>query len=103
MIPSSLLVCPIPCYAIGMPNRTIDKLMADRVDRLRRQANMTQQRYAAEVLHCSQGTASTKLAGKTRMSSSDVLNIAKAFNVSTDYIYGLSDSPEPGCQEGVTA
>lgn len=44
--------------------------MADRVDRLRRQANMTQQRYAAEaeVLHCSQGTASTKLAGKTRMS-----------------------------------
>ena len=49
-----------------MPNRTIDKLMADRVDRLRRQANMTQQRYAAEVLHCSQGTASTKLAGKTR-------------------------------------
>ena len=75
-----------------MPNRTIDKLMADRVDRLRRQANMTQQ-----------STASTKLAGKTRMSSSDVLNIAKAFNVSTDYIYGLSDSPEPGCQEGVTA
>ena len=86
-----------------MRNRTIDKLMADRVDRLRRQANMTQQRYAAEVLHCSQGTASTKLTGKTRMSSSDVLNIAKAFNVSTDYIYGLSDSPEPGCQEGVTA
>lgn len=38
-----------------MPNRTIDKLMADRVDRLRRQANMTQQRYAAEV--CGRGIA----------------------------------------------
>lgn len=73
------------------------------MDRLRRQADMTQQRYAAEVLHCSQGTASTKLTGKARKTSSDVLNTAKAFNVSTDYIYGLSDSPEPGCQEGLTA
>lgn len=78
-----------------MPNRTIDKLMADRVDRLRRQANMTQQRYAAEVLHCSQGTASTKLAGEIPFAADEVRVSASHFGVSADYLCGLTDDPSP--------
>lgn len=85
---------------MSVVNKTMEKFMGERVDALRRKANMTQQRYAAEVLHCSQGTASTKLAGKTRMSSSDVLNSAKAFNVSTDYIMDFPIVPSLDVKKG---
>ena len=52
---------------------------------------MTQDVYGREVLHCSQGTASQKLSGQLALSAVDIWHTALAFNVSTDYLYGLTD------------
>ena len=44
------------------------------------------------ILHCSQGTASQKLSGQLALSALDIFRSATAFNVSTDYLYGLTDT-----------
>ena len=53
---------------------------------------MTQDTYGREILHCSQGTASQKLSGQLALSALDIFRSATAFNVSTDYLYGLTDT-----------
>lgn len=53
---------------------------------------MTQDTYGREILHCSQGTASQKLSGQLALSALDIFHSATAFNVSTDYLYGLTDT-----------
>ena len=63
--------------------------MRHRIDELRKEAGMT---YGREILHCSQGTASQKLSGQLALSALDIFRSATAFNVSTDYLYGLTDT-----------
>lgn len=66
--------------------------MRHRIDELRKEAGMTQDTYGREILHCSQGTASQKLSGQLALSALDIFRSATAFNVSTDYLYGLTDT-----------
>ena len=64
--------------------------MRHRIDELRKEAGMTQDTYGREI--CSQGTASQKLSGQLALSALDIFRSATAFNVSTDYLYGLTDT-----------
>ena len=79
-----------------MHNKTSAKpnndVMRHRIDELRKEAGMTQDTYGREILHCSQGTASQKLSGQLALSALDIFGSATAFNVSTDYLYGLTDT-----------
>lgn len=71
--------------------KPINDVTRRRINELRKEAGMTQDVYGREVLHCSQGTASQKLSGQLALSAVDIWHTALAFNVSTDYLYGLTD------------
>ena len=76
-----------------------DKLItARRVAGLLAETKMSQERYA-KMLHLSQPAISAKLSGATRFTAKDIWRTALAFNVSTDYLYGLTDARTRGTCE----
>ena len=77
--------------------------MRHRIDELRKEAGMTQDTYGREILHCSQGTASQKLSGQLALSALDIFHSATAFNVSTDYLYGLTTRTRKDAEKRETA
>lgn len=57
--------------------------------------NDTTQKRLAERFHVSESTMSTYMTGKYRMPAWCVKEFAEYFHVSTDYLYGLTDLPQP--------
>ena len=57
--------------------------------------NDTTQKKLAERFHVSESTMSTYMTGKYRMPSCCLKEFAEYFHVSTDYLYGLTDLPQP--------
>ena len=65
-------------------------VIATRINGLLAETHTSQVQYAA-ILNMSQPTISAKLSGATRFTAKDIWRTALAFNVSTDYLYGLTD------------
>jgi transcriptional regulator with XRE-family HTH domain len=67
-------------------------LLAERLLHLRKKHNLSQS-AASEAIRCSQTTWSAWEAEKTEPSASHLVAIAKTFDVTVDYLVGLSDNP----------
>jgi len=65
-----------------------------RIRDLRIDQGLTQQKVA-ELLHVSQNTYSQYEIGVTRFPLEAVIQLAKFYNVSMDYLVGLTDEPKP--------
>ena len=65
-----------------------------RIRDLRIEQGLTQQKVA-ELLHVSQNTYSQYEIGVTRFPLEAVIQLAKFYNVSMDYLVGLTDEPKP--------
>lgn len=65
-----------------------NKEMAQKINALRKGANLTQENFGKEVIHVSQATASKKLNGQIPFSAEEIFECAERFNVSTEYLYG---------------
>ncbi|WP_143239800.1 helix-turn-helix domain-containing protein [Bifidobacterium adolescentis] len=75
-----------------------EKIIASRINGLLADTHTSQVQYAA-ILSMSQPTISAKLSGATRFTAKDIWRTALAFNVSTDYLYGLTDARTRGTCE----
>lgn len=64
----------------------------ERIREIREDNSMTQQ-YIADLLHIGQRTYSDYESGKTRIPVDSLLILAKFYNVSVDYISGVSNIP----------
>lgn len=74
-----------------MTYKNPDRLItARRVAGLLSETKMSQERYA-KMLHLSQPAISGKLSGAVSFTANDIWRTAVLFNVSTDYLYGLTD------------
>lgn len=77
---------------IDMSYKNDDRnVIVSRINGLLAETHTSQVQYAA-ILGMTQPTVSTKLSGATRFTAKDIWRTALAFNVSTDYLYGLTDS-----------
>jgi transcriptional regulator with XRE-family HTH domain len=61
----------------------------------RRHGDRISQKRLADDAHTTEATISRYLAGKNQPEIKIVVRIAKALNVSVDYLCGLTDSPTP--------
>lgn len=61
---------------------------------LRTDNDLTQQKVA-EYLVCNRRVYSRYERGEREIPSSMVIKLAKLYNTSTDYIFGLTDNPKP--------
>ena len=66
----------------------------ERIRALREDRDLTQT-FAAGLLHVGQKTCSDYELGKTRMPLDSVIFLAKYYNVSMDYIGGVSEERRP--------
>ena len=69
-------------------------LKYERIRDMRVDRGLTQ-RQIAELLNVSQNTYSQYEIGVTRYPLDAVIKLAEYYNVSIDYLVGLSDNPEP--------
>lgn len=69
------------------------KRIADELKRHR----YTQEQYAS-VLHMSQPMVSRRLAGKASFTVMDIQRTAEWLQLSTDYLYGLTEDPTPATE-----
>lgn len=67
---------------------------AERIRALREDRDLTQA-FIAELLHVGQKTYSDYELGRTRIPLDSVIILAKYYNVSMDYICGVSDECRP--------
>ena len=65
-----------------------------RIRDLREDADLTQQQVA-DYLHCSQSLYAYYESGKRNLPVDNLILLAKLYHVSTDYILGLTNNPEP--------
>ena len=70
------------------------KLTASRLKELRIENNYTMQEVAKKMNLKSRGTYSDIEHGKNILTSINALNLANLYNVSLDYIYGLSNNKD---------
>lgn len=70
------------------------KLTASRLKELRIKNNYTMQEVAKKMNLKSRGTYSDIEHGKNILTSTNALNLANLYNVSLDYIYGLSNNKD---------
>ncbi|WP_298018902.1 helix-turn-helix transcriptional regulator [uncultured Dysosmobacter sp.] len=66
----------------------------ERIQNLRKKAGVSQT-YIAELLKVGQKTYSDYELGKSRIPLESMIILAKYYNVSMDYICGVSDIPNP--------
>lgn len=69
-------------------------LFGERLKGLRESKNMTQNELG-KTLHLSQSIIAHYEANRKQPGRQTIIRIAQFFNVSTDYLYGLSDDPTP--------
>ena len=67
--------------------------MYQRIRNLREDHDLTQKQMA-KVLNCSQQVYSNYELGQRDIPTDILIKLAKFYNVSTDYILGLSDKPK---------
>jgi len=68
--------------------------MYQRIRDLREDADLSQ-RQVAEALHCSQQAYSNYELGQRDIPSAVLIQLAKLYNTSVDYLLGLTDIREP--------
>lgn len=66
----------------------------ERIRAIREDSDMTQQQIA-DILHVGQRTYSDYESGKTRIPVDSLILLAKYYNVSMDYISGISNNKKP--------
>ena len=71
-----------------------DFMIFKRVKHLRQDNDFTQQ-HVANLLHISRSTYSAYENGANALPITTLINIAKIYNTSTDYILELTDNPSP--------
>ena len=67
--------------------------MYKRIRDLREDSDLTQ-KQAAEIFNCSQQVYSNYELGQRDIPTDLLIKMSKFYNVSTDYILGLTDKPE---------
>ena len=65
-------------------------IVAERIKEIRKDNNLSQEEFG-KIISVSQDNVSLWEKGKSIPGTQHVINIAKAFNVTSDYILGLSD------------
>ena len=60
-----------------------------------REDNDLKQRQVAEYLHCSQQVYSNYELGQRDIPTDVLIKLAQLYNVSTDYLLGLTNDPKP--------
>ena len=60
-----------------------------------REANAMTQGDLADKLHLTQSNISQMESGKRGLNESDIINICNIFNITSDYLLGLSDESKP--------
>ena len=68
--------------------------MGERLRYLRKEKNISQQDIAA-FLHIKQNTYSQYENGKRQLPIEILISLARFYNVSTDFIFGLTDNEDP--------
>ncbi|MBQ2740818.1 MAG: helix-turn-helix transcriptional regulator [Clostridia bacterium] len=68
--------------------------MGERLRYLRKEKNISQQDIAA-ILHIKQNTYSQYENGKRQLPIEILISLARFYNVSTDFILGLTDNEDP--------
>ena len=80
-------------YILFLAMNEVCKLFP-RIRDLREDADLTQQQVA-DYLHCSQSLYAYYESGKRNLPVDNLILLAKLYHVSTDYILGLTNNPEP--------
>lgn len=83
--------------SIGIVKKSYNKSKGGEVMRLKdlREDNDIKQRDIAEYLHIKQNTYSQYENGQRQLPIDVLISLAKYYNVSTDYILGLTNNPIP--------
>ena len=84
---------PNPVYILFLAMNEVYKLFS-RIRDLREDSDLTQQQVA-DYLHCSQSLYAYYESGKRNLPVDNLILLAKLYHVSTDYILGLTNNPEP--------
>ena len=85
--------CPSPVYILfSVMNGVCRKF--SRIRDLREDSDLTQQEVA-DYLHCSQSLYAYYESGKRNLPVDNLIALAELYNVSTDYILGLTNNPSP--------
>ena len=84
---------PCPFYILFLAMKEVCRKFP-RIRDLREDADLTQQKVA-DYLHCSQSLYAYYESGKRNLPVDNLIALAKLYNVSTDYILGLTDNPNP--------
>ena len=84
---------PCPFYILFLAMKEVCRKFP-RIRDLREDADLTQQKVA-DYLHCSQSLYAYYESGRRNLPVDNLIALAKLYNVSTDYILGLTDNPNP--------
>ena len=84
---------PLPFYILFLVMNEVCRKFP-RIRDLREDSDLTQQKVA-DYLHCSQSLYAYYESGKRNLPVDNLIALAKFYNVSTDYILGLTDDPSP--------
>ena len=82
---------PVPFYILFLAMKEVCRKFP-RIRDLREDADLTQQKVA-DYLHCSQSLYAYYESGRRNLPVDNLIALAKLYNVSTDYILGLTDNP----------
>ena len=85
---------PLPFYILFSVMEEVVCRKFPRIRDLREDSDLTQQKVA-DYLHCSQSLYAYYESGKRNLPVDNLIALAKLYNVSTDYILGLTDNPSP--------
>ena len=84
---------PVPFYILFSAMNEVYRKFP-RIRDLREDSDLTQQKVA-DYLHCSQSLYAYYESGRRNLPVDNLIALAKLYNVSTDYILGLTDNPSP--------
>lgn len=66
----------------------------DRLKQLRKELNLTQEEFAQKIGYTRTAVSAWEI-GRNEPSNADTIKLADFFNVSTDYLLGISDTRKP--------
>lgn len=77
-----------------LPDIAYEKIMWKRIDELREAAGDTQDSLAIKLGYADASSLSRAKTAKSKLSTPNIIKIATHYNVSTDYLLGLTDISE---------
>ena len=88
------------CIMVGVPNQAPPKTTSDRLKRLREDRGWTRQEVYDMLRDQYQDKVPTSTlekweSGKAEPRASSLANLARVYNVTLDYLFLLSDEPDP--------